>query len=83
MIGYNEVLSFGNVLENQFEVYENGIVVEYYFLGFNLDYCGMDWIRLLLFFKQYEDSWKLVGVIHNQWTKKPIDYGFVIEINKN
>ena len=30
-IGYNEVLSFGNMLENQFEVYDDPMVVEYYF----------------------------------------------------
>lgn len=67
-IGYNEVLSSGNMLENQFEVYDNAIVVEYYFPGFNPDYEGMDWKSLRLVFEQYEDSWKLVGIIHNQWT---------------
>jgi|LSQX01.3.fsa_nt_gb hypothetical protein len=66
--GYNEVLSFGNALENQFEVYEEPIVVEYYFPGFYEEYEGMDWKSLRLVFEQYEDSWKLVGIIHNQWT---------------
>jgi len=67
-IGYNEVLSSGNMLENQFEVYENAIVVEYYFSGFNPEYTGMDWRSLRLVFEEYEGDWKLVGVIHNQWT---------------
>lgn len=67
-IGYNEVLSSGNMLENQFEVYENAIIVEYYFSGFNSDFAGMDWRSLRLVFEQYEDSWKLVGIINNQWT---------------
>lgn len=67
-VGYNEVLSFGNALENQFEVYENPIVVEYYFSGFNPDYEGMDWQSLRLVFEQYESDWKLVGIVHNQWT---------------
>lgn len=67
-IGYNEVLSFGNAMENQFEVYENPIVVEYYFSGFNPEYEGMDWRSLRLVFEQYEGSWKLVGIISNQWT---------------
>lgn len=67
-VGYNEVLSFGNALENQFEVYDNPIVAEYYFPGFNEEYEGMDWQSLRLVFEQYEDSWKLVGIIHNQWT---------------
>lgn len=67
-VGYNEVLSFGNVLENQFQVYENPIIVEYYFSGFDKKYEGMDWQSLRLVFQHYDGSWKLVGVIHNQWT---------------
>lgn len=67
-IGYNEVLSSGNMLENQFEVYENPIVVEYYFSGFNPDYAGLDWRSLRLVFEPYLASWKLVGIIYNQWT---------------
>ena len=56
------------MLENQFEIYDNPIVVEYYFPGFNPEYEGMDWKSLRLVFEKYEDSWKLVGIIHNQWT---------------
>ncbi|MCC5910011.1 MAG: hypothetical protein JJT76_06190 [Clostridiaceae bacterium] len=67
-IGYNEILSSGNMLENQFEVYEKPIVVEYYFSGFDPDYVGMDWRSLRLVFEEYEGDWKLVGMIHNQWT---------------
>lgn len=67
-LGYNEILSFGNMLENQFEVYENAIVVEYYFSGFNPEYEGMDWKSLRLVFEEYEGTWLLVGIIHNQWT---------------
>ena len=67
-IGYNEVLSGGNMAENQYEVYENAIVVEYYFPGFNPDFGGADWKSLRLVFEEYEGAWKLVGIIHNQWT---------------
>lgn len=67
-IGYNRVLSSGNMLENQFEVYENPIVVEYYFPGFNPDYEGIDWKSLRLVFEEHEKTWFLVGIIHNQWT---------------
>lgn len=67
-IGYNEVLSFGNMLENQFEVYDDPMVVEYYFPGFNPEYEGMDWKSLRLVFEKYEGSYRLVGIIHNQWT---------------
>lgn len=67
-IGYNEVLSSGNMEENQFKVYNNAIVVEYYFSGFNPDYEGADWKSLRLVFEPYENDWKLVGIIHNQRT---------------
>mgnify|MGYP001049093882 CR=1 FL=1 len=67
-VGYNQVLSSGNALENQFEVYSNPIVVEYYFPGFNPDYEGMDWRSLRLVFESYQNDWKLVGIINNQWT---------------
>ncbi len=67
-IGYNKVLSSGNMIENQFEVYDNPIVVEYYFSGFNPDYEGMDWKSVRLVFEKYEDTWFLVGIISNQWT---------------
>lgn len=67
-VGYNRVLSSGNMLENQFEVYQDPIVVEYYFSGFNPDYYGMDWRSLRLVFEEYHGSWYLVGIIHNQWT---------------
>lgn len=67
-IGYNEVLGMGNMIENQFEIYNNAIIVEYYFSGFNPDYEGMDWESLRLVFQQYQNDWRLVGIIHNQWT---------------
>lgn len=66
-IGYNEVLGMGNMIENQFEIYDNAIIVEYYFSGFNPDYEGMDWESLRLVFQQYQNDWSLVGIIHNQW----------------
>ncbi|MDD4680598.1 MAG: hypothetical protein PHP79_06895 [Clostridia bacterium] len=67
-IGYNEVLSSGNMLENQFEVYDNPIVVEYYFPVFDPEFTGMDWKSLRLVFEEYKGAWLLVGIIHNQWT---------------
>ncbi|MFW5735908.1 MAG: hypothetical protein ACOCXB_00985 [Halanaerobium sp.] len=67
-IGYNEVLSSGNMSENQFEVYEDPIIVEYYFPGFKAKFGGMDWKSLRLVFEEYQNKWKLTGIIHNQWT---------------
>jgi hypothetical protein len=67
-VGYNEVLGSGNIIENQFDVYENAIVVEYYFSGFDPNYGGADWQSLRLVYELYNNEWKLVGIIHNQFT---------------
>ncbi|MDF2948690.1 MAG: hypothetical protein K0R07_708 [Sedimentibacter sp.] len=67
-IGYNEVLSIGNMIENQFDVYKKAIVVEYYIPEINPEYEGIDWQSLRLVFEEYEGVWMLVGIIHNQWT---------------
>ena len=67
-IGYNEVLSSGNMLENQFDVYDLPIIVEYYFAGFDPEFEGLDWRSLRLVFEEYDGEWLLVGIIHNQWT---------------
>jgi len=67
-IGFNEILSSGNMIENQFEIYQNPIIVEYYFAGFKAKFGGMDWKSLRLVFEKYQDDWKLREIIHNQWT---------------
>jgi hypothetical protein len=67
-VGYNKVLSFGNMQENQFEIYKGAIIVEYYFPGFDPRYEGMDWRSLRLVFQRSDGSWKLTGIINNQWT---------------
>lgn len=64
-IGYNKVLSSGNMIENQFEVYKNPIIVEYYIPGEEFENA---WQSLRLVFEEYEGDWKLVGIIHNEWT---------------
>jgi len=63
--GYNEVLSSGNMVENQFEVYDNPIIVEYYIPGEEFENA---WQSLRLVFEEYEGNWMLVGIIHNEWT---------------
>lgn len=67
-VGYNIVLTGNNNLENQFAIYHDSIIVEYYFSGFNPDYVGMDWRSLRIVFEKENDEWYLVGIIHNQWT---------------
>ncbi|HAA25207.1 MAG TPA: hypothetical protein DCE11_03680 [Ruminiclostridium sp.] len=67
-VGYNEALGHGNTINNSFDVYENSIIVEYHFSGFDPQYVGMDWRSLRLVFEKKDDAWYLVGIIHDEWT---------------
>lgn len=58
----------GNTLNNQKEIYPNATIVEYHFPGFDPQYGGMDWESLRLVFQQKDDTWYLVGIIHDQWS---------------
>lgn len=66
-IGYNRQIGFGNSLHNAFEIYPNGIVVEYHFSG-TKEHEGMDWKSLMLVFEKKDREWYLVGIIHDEWT---------------
>ncbi len=67
-VSYNRTIGQGNSLENQFEVYPESIIVEHYFSGFEEEYAGMDWESLRLVFEWRNADWRIVGIIHNQWT---------------
>jgi len=67
-VGYNEILGKGNTIENSAEVYKDSVVVEYHFSGIDPKYEGMDWRSLRIVFEKFEDSWYIVGIIHDQWT---------------
>lgn len=67
-INVNNTIGTGNALENQFEVYPEADIVEYYFSGFDEQYQGMDWQSLRLVFEKLDEKLYLVGIIHNQWT---------------
>lgn len=67
-IGYNQILGKGNMINNEFEVYTNSIIVEYYFPGFDPKYEGMDWESLRLVYEEKDNIWYLIGIVHDQWT---------------
>jgi hypothetical protein len=67
-VALNHRLGEGNSLDNAQEFYPGSMIVEYYFPGFDPQYEGMDWRSLRLLFLQDNDSWYLVGIIHDQWT---------------
>lgn len=67
-VALNHRLGMGNSLDNSMEFYPGAMVVEYYFPGFDPAYEGMDWRSLRLVFIQENNTWYLVGIIHDQWT---------------
>lgn len=67
-IGYNKTLGKGNSINNSFDFYKNSIIVEYYFPGFDPQYNGIDWKSIRLVFEKMDDTWYIVGIIHDQWT---------------
>jgi hypothetical protein len=67
-VGFNKTIGTGNTTNNSFQVYKNSIIVEYHFPGFDPQYSGMDWKSLRLAFEKVNDTWYVVGIIHDQWT---------------
>jgi hypothetical protein len=67
-VALNHRLGMGNSIDNNLEIYPGAMVVEYYFPGFDPQYQGMDWRSLRLVFQQFDNTWYLVGLIHDQWT---------------
>lgn len=65
---YNQIIGKGNTLNNLSEIYPQHPFIEYYFSGFDTKYEGMDWTSLRLVFRQYQNNYYLVAVIHDQWT---------------
>jgi hypothetical protein len=67
-IGYNTIVGRGNSLNNLVEFYPGVDFVEFHFPGFEPQYEGMDWRSLRLVFQRIDQVYKLVGIVHDQWT---------------
>lgn len=63
-VGYNKIFNSGAVTENQFEVYPDAIIIDYYMPA---DPDMLNWESLRLAFQQHEGKWYLVGIIHHEW----------------
>lgn len=68
VIGIDQVLSSGNSLENVADAYPEGRFLEYYFPGTDPEAEGLDWCALKLVFREAEGRYRLIGVIHSEWT---------------
>lgn len=68
IIGRNLIIKSGNSIENVQEAFPDCQFVEFHFPGFEEQYAGMDWSTLRLVFREYEGAYKIVAIIHAQWT---------------
>lgn len=68
LIGNNVPVGTGNTINNISEAYPDGRFVEFHFTGIDPRYEGMDWRSLSLVFEEKDDTWYLVGIVHNEWT---------------
>ena len=68
IIGFNVEVSSGNSINNIQEIYPDGMMIEYYFPGFDPQYGGMDWRSLRLVFIQKGSTWYIAAIIHSEWT---------------
>jgi hypothetical protein len=64
----NEFIGGGNTQNNLLTVYEGSDFTESYFSGFDKAFEGMDWRSLRLVFKQKDDKYFLIGIVHDSWS---------------
>lgn len=67
-IAVDSFIGTGNSLNNLKKIYPGARFIEYHFSGFDKKYGGMDWTSLRLLFKESGHSYKLIAIVHDQWT---------------
>ena len=68
VIGIDAVIGYGNTIDNLSAVYPNARFLDFHFNGIDPQYDGMDWRSLRLVFELDNGDWKLVGIVHGEWT---------------
>lgn len=66
-IRYNRNIESASRINNILEFYPDAQIVEFYFSGFDPQYAGMDWRSLRLVFLPYNDTYRLAGIVHDEW----------------
>jgi hypothetical protein len=67
-VSVNRRTGGGNTIDNSLEYYPGAAVVEFYRAPQDPKYGGMDWQSLRIVLQPEGDGWRLVGVIHDEWT---------------
>ena len=68
MIGVNNILKYGNSLENVEEVFPEAEFVDFHYPELDQKNEGYDWCTLRLVFETYNSQRKIIAIIHCQWT---------------
>lgn len=68
MLAVDQVISYGNAVENVSDAYPDAHFVELYYSGLDPANEGFDWCALKLVFEQADSRLMLVGIIHSEWT---------------
>jgi len=68
IVGFHVEVRSGNAINNIADVYPGGVMIEYYFSGFDPQYGGLDWRSIRLVFIQDNLTWYLAAIIHGEWT---------------
>ncbi len=68
VIGIDTVIGYGNTIDNLSAAYPNARFLDFHFNGFDPQFDGMDWRSLRLVFELDNGDWKLVGIVHGEWT---------------
>ena len=68
IIGRNYIVKSGNSIENVQDVFPDCQFVEFHFPSLDKQYEGLDWCTLRIVLREYQETYKIVAVIHDQWT---------------
>lgn len=67
IVGFDETVGMSSMINNIAQFYPGAVTIEYHFEGFDPQYEGYDWLSLRLVLEEYEGSWVLVGMVHDEW----------------
>lgn len=68
LIGVDTVVEAGNALENVDVSFPDCRFVDYHFQGIEPKNKGFDWCSLKVVLAPYQGGWRLVALIHSEWT---------------
>jgi hypothetical protein len=67
-VSFNQRTGVGNSTDNSQEFYPEAVVVEFYVAPKDPQYGGMDWQSLRLVMASDGGEWRIIGIIHDEWT---------------